>query len=97
MAKKIIWTARAQNDRKEILSFWIEHNKSSVYSIKLDSLFKGAVRLIKRNPGIGKPADIKGVRIKIISHYLMFYELLDEEIYILTIWDGRRNPESLNL
>jgi toxin YoeB len=97
MAKKVIWAKRAQNDRKEILAFWVEHNQSSTYSKKLDALFKEAVRIIKRNPEIGKPTDIEGVRIKVISHYLMFYEIIDESIYILTIWDSRRNPDSLKL
>ncbi len=46
---------------------------------------------------MGKPTDIEDVRIKIVSHYLMFYKRVNQKIYILTIWDSRRNPESLKL
>lgn len=97
MAGNIIWTSRAQNDRRKILEFWVEHNKTKSYSQKLDALFKEATQLIKAHPQIGQPTDIKNIRVKIIRDYLMFYELIDESIYILTIWDSRRNPQSFRL
>jgi len=52
MAKQIIWSLRAQNDRKEILGYWIERNKSNTYSKKLNFLFKEAVKLVAKHPKI---------------------------------------------
>jgi len=95
MAEQIIWTLRAQRERKEILEFWINHNKNKNYSIKLDNLFREATQLIKRHPQIGRPTDIEGVRLKIVRDYLIFYEVAEPKIYILTIWDNRQDPNDL--
>ena len=93
MAKKIIWSEQAHNDRRQILEYWIEHNKSKTYSIKLNKLFKEAVRIIAKFPGIGKSTDIKGVRGKIVRDYIIFYQLKNDQLQILTIWDARQNPD----
>ncbi len=93
MAQKIIWSEQAHNDRRQILEYWIEHNKSKAYSIKLNMLFKEAVRIIAKFPGIGKSTDIKGVRGKIIRNYIIFYQLMDDQLQILSIWDSRQNPD----
>ena len=59
MAKQIIWSKRAQTDRKEILKYWNKRNKSNTYSKKLNGLFKEAVRLISQYPEIRKFTDDK--------------------------------------
>ena len=97
MAREVVWTLRAQKERTKILHFWINHNNSNSYSIALNNLLKEAVRLIKRHPKIGRPTDIDNVRVKIVRDYLMFYELTENKIYILSVWDNRQNPESLDL
>ena len=66
MAKKIVWSFRAQNDRKEILRYWIKRNKSNEYSKKLNDLFKEAIRLISEYPEIGKITDEGKARIKLL-------------------------------
>ena len=35
MAKKVVWSLRAQNDRKKIFYYWNKRNKSNNYSIRL--------------------------------------------------------------
>lgn len=97
MAKQIIWSPLARQKRSEILKFWIENNKSTTYSKKLNYLFKEACHLISEHPNIGKPTSDEKVRFKIIRHYLMFYEITEKEIYILTIWDSRQKPDSLKI
>lgn len=39
MAKRLIWTEDAQNDRKEIFGYFNNRNKSKKYSQKLNLLF----------------------------------------------------------
>ena len=56
MAKKIIWSETAQNDRKEILLYWKNRNKSLVYSMKLNNLFNDAAEIIATFPKIDKPS-----------------------------------------
>lgn len=97
MAKQIIWSLRAINDRKELLQYWKLHNQSITYSKKLNALFKKAVSLIASHPGIGRKTDFENVRVKLVRDYLIFYEETESQILILTIWDNRRNPEGLRV
>lgn len=75
MVKQIIWSRRAQEDRKEIFNYWNKRNKSNTYSKKLNGLFKEAVRLISEYSEIGKPTDDQNSRIKIVRDYLIIYEV----------------------
>ncbi|MEO5562123.1 MAG: type II toxin-antitoxin system RelE/ParE family toxin [Chitinophagaceae bacterium] len=95
MAKRIIWTRKAQQDRKEILHYWRIRNHSTTYSKKLNELIKKAIALIAAHPHIGRRTSIKNVRIKLVSEYLIFYEEIEDNLFILSIWDNRRNPEEL--
>lgn len=95
MVKKIIWSAKAQNDRKEILLYWKARNKSSAYSVKLNHLFNDAANSIVKFPNIGKLTGYKDTRVKIVRDYLMVYKEYDSVITIITIWDGRQDPLKL--
>jgi plasmid stabilization system protein ParE len=97
MAKKeVIWSWRAQQDRLEILEYWINRNKSKNFSEKLLKLFIQSSELISTHPQIGKPTNFKNIRFKIIFDYLLFYEESKNRIEILFIWDSRQNPDKLN-
>ena len=95
MGKRITWTHRAHSDRKEILLYWKDRNQSSAYSKKLNTLFKTAIDLIAAHPNIGRKTNIERVRVKLVRDYLLFYEIAEEEIFILTIWDNRRKPKNV--
>ncbi|WP_018675100.1 type II toxin-antitoxin system RelE/ParE family toxin [Riemerella columbina] len=98
MAKrKIIWTEKANIERKEILEYWISRNQSKVYSIKLNRLFVETARRVATHPTIGRPTSIASVRVTIVRSYLMFYEYHSTHIKILTVWDGRRHQSQLSL
>ena len=95
MAKQIIWSLRAQKDKREILKYWSQRNKSNRYSKKLNELFKESIKLILEHPQVGKLTDTPSVRIKIIKEYLLIYEVSETSIIILSIWDGRQDPSKL--
>ena len=95
MAKQIVWSLRAQKDKKEIFIYWSRRKKSNRYSKKLNQLFKDAIRLLQELPYIGKSTDENFVRIKIVKEYLLIYEITESSINILSIWDGRQNPTKL--
>jgi len=97
MVKRIVWSRRAKDERREILEYWHQRNKSKVYSKKLFRLFQLAVYQIRENPTMGKSTSLKSIRMYIIKDYLMFYEILESRILILTIWDSRQNPVKLKL
>lgn len=54
MAKEIIWSPEAVEDRVSILAYWNMRNSSKNYSIRLDNEFLKIAELISRNPKIGK-------------------------------------------
>lgn len=95
MVKKIIWTERAKQDRHSIFEYWTNKTKSKNFSIKLHLLFQEATKIISQYPEIGKPTSDKEVRMKIVRDFLIFYEIANDKIFILTIWDSRQNPENL--
>ena len=94
MARKIIWTRTGRENRKLILAFWRERNKSDTYSNKLRRLFKQAIQLLQTHSDIGTSTNDKTLRVKLVeSNYLIVYDTTDEAIIIHAIWDTRRNPE----
>ena len=95
MAKKIIWSKQALKDRKEILQYWIDRNKSNTYSIKLNNLFVYAIELIAAHHNIGILTDFENVRSKLVKDYYIFYEIEELTINILSIWDCRQNPNNI--
>lgn len=50
MAKQIIWSLRAQKNKKEIFKYWTNRNKSTRYSKKLNQLFKDAIQVRREHP-----------------------------------------------
>jgi len=95
MAKKVVWSLRAQNDRKKILSYWNKRNKSNNYSIRLNRLFTEATKAIFDYPKIGKITERENIRIKIVREYLIVYKELENKIEVLTIFSSHQNPAKL--
>lgn len=96
MAKQIIWSKLAQQDRKSILTFWIDHNKSFTFSKRLNQMFENTADLISKHPKIGRKTEEQDIRIKIIKDYYFTYRETETRIEILTIWDSRQDPENFN-
>ena len=92
MVKQIIWSKLAQSDRRNILQYWIDRNKSNKYSIRLNQIFVDTVELLSKHPKIGKRTEYLDIRIKIIKDYFLNYRETDTIIEILTIWDSRQDP-----
>jgi plasmid stabilization system protein ParE len=92
MAKQVIWSRVAHQNRIQILDYWIKRNKSSVYSRKLNQLFEDTADLIGKYPKIGKNTEVPTIRIKIVKDYYFTYRETDRTIEILTIWDSRQDP-----
>ena len=95
MAKRIVWTNTAAKARREMLEYWITHNGSKTYSKKLSALFRERVDLIKEQNYLGKPTDISGIRVTLVSHFSIFYKVDGNDITIVGLWDNRRNPDDL--
>ena len=99
MAKrKINWTEKANFERKEILQYWINRNKSKRYSIKLNKLFVETIKKTAENPLIGRKTDFnENIRVKIVRDYFLFYKFDDKQLKVLSIWDGNRDDNKLEV
>jgi plasmid stabilization system protein ParE len=94
MAKyKIEWSTDAKSDLLDILDFYIQRNKSAAYSKKLYSEIDKSIKLISSNPFIGTKTDCETVRALITGDYQIIYEIFDQLLLIVMIWDCRRDPD----
>lgn len=97
MAKEVRWSVKADQDRLDIFDYWLNRNKSASYSIKLAKLFLERTEHIALYPDLGIPTNDPTIKIKIAKPYLIYYQIAEDHIKILTIWDSRRNPQKLKL
>jgi len=96
MAKKrIIWTKEARIDFKITLQFYTERNGSSDYSRKLaDEIFQ-IIEKLQNNFFLSRQTSDSDVRVLIKEAFSIFYEIKENKILILVVWDSRRNPDEL--
>ncbi|MEN9340623.1 MAG: hypothetical protein RIQ62_1935, partial [Bacteroidota bacterium] len=80
MAKKVIWSEDAYQDKIQIFSYWNNRNKSNVYSRKLNKLFKDTIKSIIETPSLGRNTNIKLVKRIIARDYFLIYEDCEESL-----------------
>jgi addiction module RelE/StbE family toxin len=95
MARKIAWSRKSQQDKKDIFLYWNQRNKSKLYSKKLNKLFIAAIEFVAEFPLVGKKSNIENVRMKVVRDYLIIYEFNDEFIFVLRVWSTQQNPERI--
>jgi plasmid stabilization system protein ParE len=98
MAKhKIEWSVEAKLDLYDILDFYIGRNGSATYSKKLNTKINKSIRLLSKNPLMGTQTDYNSVRALITGDYQIIYEIFNQLILVIMIWDYRRNPEDIRI
>jgi len=97
MAKRIIWTEQAIYERNEILTYWASKIGNKKHSTKLALEFKETVKYIATYNYLGRQTELVDVRVAVSGHYLIFYNLAPEAVYIISIFDNRRNPQDLDI
>lgn len=95
MAIKIIWTKTAVIQRRKILSYWNERNKSKIYSQKLVLEIKQRIEFLVNNPEIYIQTSYPDIRTSTLGHYNIFYKITPSELIVIAFWDNRRNPKKL--
>lgn len=95
---QIVWSASAISQQLDILEFWIEHNQSQTYSLKLKREIKKTEKQLIKNPYLGNVTDFENIRkLLILKNFSIYYTISVNTIIILAIRDNRRNPENLQL
>ncbi len=97
MVGEIIWTFRAKEELFEILEYWNDRNGFTTYSLKLNKLISNTLLKLIKRPLLGRPTDIENVRVKLVNRYFVYYEIIDTDLYVLSIRHEKRNPETLDL
>ncbi len=95
MAKRIIWSKRAKEDKRSILNYWLKRNTSNVYPKRLNTLLKIAIKTISESTIPRKKTDYGDAYVKIVKDYFIIYDEDPTTIFILNIWDSRQDPEKL--
>ena len=95
--RKIIWSNRAQIKLYGILEFYIERNKSKVYSKKLYRILYKELKILLKHPGLGIKTDFDNVYCIIIGDYMIYYELVNEGVFVHAIRDCRQDPHDRQL
>mgnify|MGYP000935407646 FL=1 len=95
----VVWTPKAKEELKEILVYWKKRNKSNTYSVKLNTEAQKVVKSLIDNPYIWTIEEgYEDVRsVLVFYNYSIFYRVENNIIRILSFWDNRRNPNSLDL
>lgn len=95
MAKRIIWSRQADRVFNEILKYYIDRNGSKVYSRKLNQEILNMISLLSKQPFLGIKTENKNIRVFIKGNYKIFYQIDNEKLVILLVWDSRQDPESI--
>jgi toxin YoeB len=97
MAKRVIWTNKADRIFTKILEFYTERNGSKAYSRKLNSEIHSLIGILSKQPFFGIKTEIRNIRVFIKGNYKIFYQIEKEVILIHLVWDCRQNPGILKL
>jgi plasmid stabilization system protein ParE len=96
MAKrKIVWTETAAKQRREILNYWTERNKSTTYAEKLIEITAKHLKVISKNPLAFKETEIDNVRESAMGHFSLYYKISSDQLIVMAFWDNRQDPKKL--
>jgi len=93
--RKIVWTETAAKQRREILRYWTERNKSTTYAEKLIEINAKHLKVISKNPEALKESEINEVRESAMGHFSLYYKITSDQIIVMAFWDNRQDPKKL--
>ncbi len=91
--RKVIWTVEALSTKKNLYKYWNIRNKSTLFTKKLELLFKDKLNQIAQYPE-GSIEISNKVRMVLVRDYYLIFEFNEATIKVLDIWDTRQNPEN---
>jgi plasmid stabilization system protein ParE len=94
MAFKIRWADEATFEFEQIINFiinrWAE-KEAADFILKVESIIK----VISAQPHLFPESNLTSIRKAVVTKQTSFYYLIQEqEIYIITFWDNRKNPNA---
>ena len=95
MGARIEWSDHAKARLKEIWDYWNDRNGTITFGQKLSKEINSKLLRISAFPEAGLPCVDPSIRYVIERSYRIYYQFDNGEIQVITIWDMRRDPESL--
>jgi len=91
---KIKWTPEAKTLYFETLEYWINHNKSNNYSLKIIAEVERKEKLLSANPFIG--AIIFGTkeqirRVLVLENFSIYYRIKKTTVEILSFGPNKKD------
>jgi plasmid stabilization system protein ParE len=94
MAKKeIIWSEIAKLQFASVLEYYVERNGNENYSLKLIDEVEDLLNTLSNSELIGRLTSNKFTRVIPMKVYLVFYEINNNRIDIVSFWDNRQDIE----
>ena len=94
MAKKeIIWSEIAKLQFANVLEYYVERNGNENYSLKLLDEVENLLNTLSNSELIGRLTSNKFTRVIPMKVYLIFYEINNNRIHIVSFWDNRQDIE----
>lgn len=91
--KEIIWSELAKLQFKAILEYYVEKNGNENYSLKLVDEVEDVLNTLSKSELIGRLTSNKYTRVIPMKVYLIFYEINENKIEIVSFWDNRQDIE----
>ncbi|MFB9077901.1 type II toxin-antitoxin system RelE/ParE family toxin [Flavobacterium procerum] len=92
MAKKeIVWSSFAKLQLENVLKYYFIRNESPTYSLKLLDEVEDLLNTLSNSELIGRLTSNKITRVISMKVYLIFYEVKENQIEIVSFWDNRQN------
>jgi toxin YoeB len=92
-SKKIIWSENAIKEFQDILAFYADRNGNPNFSLKLIQLTDDMLNTVSKSENIGRVTINRNTRVIPLKEFLLFYEIRQESIEILSYWDNRQSEE----
>ncbi len=71
MAKRVIWSKRSLQDKKEIFDYWNEANRNKKYSRKLNEEINKITDLLLLFPNLGRQLENHNARFIVKGDYII--------------------------
>ena len=91
--KKIIWSGPAGEELRKIFDFYIQRNGNANYSLKLLGQIEDLLNILSESELIGRLTSNDLTRVIPLEQYLIFYEVQEGLIEIVSFWDNRQDPK----
>ena len=97
---KIVWTHKAIQQTEDIFDYISQDSFSAAEKVR-DDIFNSVVHLIKF-PFIGQEELLlkkfrKGHRYVVCGNYKIIYRVVDNIVFINSVFDSRQNPKKLKV